>query len=148
MIENFYSINTSENYVSKLLIKPNSIIPKGSIIFPKRGGAIGTNKKRLTKSKICADLNIMGVTPIKEINSEYLYSYFLFIDLGTLNNGSSVPQINNKDIEPLIIQIPPIELQNKFAEFVKQIEKQKFEIENSLKEMQALYESLMEKYFG
>ena len=44
--------------------------------------------------------------------------------------------------------IPPIELQNQFAEIVKQIDKQKFEIENSLKEMQDLYESLMEKYFG
>jgi restriction endonuclease S subunit len=65
-----------------------------------------------------------------------------------LNNGSSVPQINNKDIEPLIIPIPPIELQNRFADIVKQIDKQKFEIENSLKEMQELYESLMEKYFG
>ena len=33
-------------------------------------------------------------------------------------------------------------------EKVKLIDKQKFEIENSLKEMQELYESLMEQYFG
>ena len=44
--------------------------------------------------------------------------------------------------------LPPIELQNKFADIVKQIDKQKFEIEKSLKEMQELYESLMGKYFG
>jgi len=140
-------ITTSSHKVTEATAG-KGIFELGTVLFPKRGGAIGTNKKRLTKSKICADLNIMGVTPIKEINSEYLYSYFLFIDLGTLNNGSSVPQINNKDIEPLIIQIPPIELQNKFAEFVKQVDKQKFEIEKSLKEMQELYESLMDKYFG
>lgn len=120
----------------------------GTILFPKRGGAIGTNKKRLTDSKVCADLNIMGVTPMKEIISEYLFTYFLFIDLGTLNNGSSVPQINNKDIEPLIISIPPIELQNQFSEFVKLMDKQKFEIQKSLEEVQKLQESLMNKYFG
>ena len=140
-------ITTSSHKVTRKTAG-KGIFELGTILFPKRGGAIGTNKKRLTNSKVCADLNIMGVTPIKEIISEYLFTYFLFIDLGTLNNGSSVPQINNKDIEPLIIQIPPIELQNQFAEIVKQIDKQKFEIENSLKEMQELYEALMERYFG
>ena len=43
---------------------------------------------------------------------------------------------------------PPIELQNKFADFVKQIDKQKFEIQKSLEEIQKLQESLMNKYFG
>lgn len=52
-------------------------------------------------------------------------------------------QIRNTDIP-----IPPIELQNKFAEFVKQIDKQKFEIQRSLEETQKLQESLMNKYFG
>ena len=46
------------------------------------------------------------------------------------------------------ILIPEITLQNQFSEIVKQIDKQKFEIEKSLKETQELYESLMEKYFG
>ena len=140
-------ITTSSHKVTRKTAG-KGIFELGTILFPKRGGAIGTNKKRLTNSKVCADLNIMGVTPIKEIISEYLFTYFLFIDLGTLNNGSSVPQINNKDIEPLIIQIPPIELQNQFAEIVKQIDKQKFEIQKSLEETQKLQESLMNKYFG
>ena len=76
--ENFYSINTSENYVSKLLIKPNSIIPKGSIIFPKRGGAILTNKKRLVlKEEILVDTNTMAIIVPYELNIYYLLE-FLF----------------------------------------------------------------------
>lgn len=43
---------------------------------------------------------------------------------------------------------PPIELQNRFAEIVKQINKQKFVIEKSLKEAEELQESLMNKYFS
>lgn len=39
------------------------IFPIGTTIFPKRGGAILTNKKRLTAVEICCDLNIMGVIP-------------------------------------------------------------------------------------
>ena len=45
------------------------------------------------------------------------------------------------------IYLPPITIQNEFSEIVKQIDKQKFEIEKSLKETQELYESLMEEYF-
>lgn len=51
-------------------------------------------------------------------------------------------QIRNTDIP-----VPPIELQNKFADIVKQIDKQKFEIQRSLEEIQKLQESLMNKYF-
>ena len=62
--------------------------------------------------------------------------------------GVGVPNLHLGEIQKVKIIVPPIELQNQFAEIVKQIDKQKFESENSLKEMQELYESLMKKYFG
>jgi len=97
----------------------------GSIIFPKRGGAIGTNKKRMTKVPICADLNIMGITPNGELIPEYLLSYFDMLDMRELADGSSVPQINNKNISPLKICVPPLIKQEEFAKIVKQIDKSK-----------------------
>ena len=51
-------------------------------------------------------------------------------------------------LNDLEFKIPSVEEQNKFAEFVKQIDKQKFEIQKSLEEIQKLQESLMNKYFG
>ena len=65
-----------------------------------------------------------------------------------VNRGVRQANISNKDIEELKLPVPPIDLQNQFSKIVKQIDKQKFEIEKSLKETQELYESLMEKYFG
>lgn len=118
-------ITTSSRFVSNKTAG-KGIFPIGTVIFPKRGGAIGTNKKRLTKVSICADLNIMGVVPdITKVNPQYLFAYFNTIDLRTLNNGSSIPQINNKDIDPLNINLPPLSLQNDFAAFVKQVDKSK-----------------------
>lgn len=126
-LENMTYITTSTRFVSDKTAN-KSIFPVGTVIFPKRGGAIGTNKKRLTKVPICADLNIMGVIPDNtRISSYYLFEYFNMVDLNTLNNGSSVPQINNKDINPLNINIPPLSLQNEFASFVQQVDKSKFE---------------------
>lgn len=80
--------------------------------------------------------------------SEYLNTKYMKKNLYNMcKNASGQSNINAQELQNIKIYIPPIELQNKFAEFVKQIDKQKFEIENSLKEMQELYESLMEKYF-
>ena len=114
----------SSHMVSQMTAE-SGLFPPGTIIFPKRGGAIGTNKKRITAIPICADLNIMAVIPGKRISAQYLYSYFLAIDLGKLNNGSTVPQINNKDIAPLKILVPPTERQDEFARFVEQTDKSK-----------------------
>ena len=61
--------------------------------------------------------------------------------------GANYPAISDRDIKLIEIPVPPIELQNKFAERVEKIEKLSFEIEKSIKEAENLYNSLINKYF-
>ena len=61
--------------------------------------------------------------------------------------GANYPAVSDRDIKSIKIPIPPIELQNKFAERVEKIEKLKFEIEKSIEIAQNLYDSLISKYF-
>ena len=140
-------ITTSSRYVSEATAG-KGIFEVGSILFPKRGGAIGTNKKRMTKLPICADLNVMGVSSNSQLLPEYLLAYFDMIDLGALSDGSSVPQINNKNIAPLVICVPPMELQKQFAAFVEETDKSKLASQRSLDELETLKKALMQKYFG
>lgn len=99
-------ITTSSRFLRETDVKESAIIPKGATIFPKRGGAILTNKKRITSVPICADLNIMAVIPSSQIDPGLLYFYFLNVDMRKLGTGSSIPQINNYDIAPLSISFP------------------------------------------
>ena len=48
----------------------------------------------------------------------------------------------------LNIIVPPIELQNQFADFVKQVDKSKVAIQAAIDKSQLLFDSLMQKYFG
>ncbi len=144
---NEHYITTSSHFVS-IETAGAGIFPAGTVIFPKRGGAIGTNKKRLTSLPICADLNVMGVTAGDQLTPQYLMAYFSMVNLGMLDNGSSVPQINNKDIAPLVISIPPLPLQNQFAAFVVQVDESRTVVQRSLDKAQLLFDSLMQKYFG
>lgn len=61
--------------------------------------------------------------------------------------GANYPAISDNNIKDILIAVPPLELQNKFAEKVEKIDKLKFEIEQSLKETENLYNSLMQKFF-
>ena len=61
--------------------------------------------------------------------------------------GAVTKTITKEAIKNIDIIIPPIELQNKFAERIEKIEKLSFEIEEAIKEAENLYNSLISKYF-
>ena len=65
-----------------------------------------------------------------------------------MTTATAMPKFNKTQLKEVEIIKAPIELQNKFSEIVKLIDKQKFEIQKSLEEMQKLQESLMNKYFN
>ena len=122
------------------------ICNENSIIIGRKGSI---NKPILVKTKFWNVDTAFGLEPIKEkIKADYLYYFCCFYNFEKHNKAVTIPSLTKKDLLNIEISVPPITLQNQFSEIVKQIDKQKFEIEKSLKETQELYESLMEKYFG
>ena len=87
----------------------------------------------------------------KEYNSKYILEGINSIEANQQFKrslkGIGVPNLHLKEIKKVKIPVPPIELQNKFAERVEKIEKLSFEIEKSIKEAENLYNSLMSEYF-
>ena len=55
---------------------------------------------------------------------------------------------NQQILGTLLIPVPPIEIQNEFSDFVKQVDKSKVAVQKALDEAQLLFDSLMQKYFG
>ncbi len=93
------------------------IVRAGSVAFPKRGGAIATNKKRRLLVDGALDLNLMVLTA-QDIAPEFLWWWMQMLDLATISNGSNVPQINNGDVSPLAILVPPPAEQKEIAKLV------------------------------
>lgn len=104
--ENLVEIHTSSRFADSNEIKKNQIIPEGAIIFPKRGGAIATNKKRKIVKPTIVDLNTMAIIPGKKIDKDFLYFWFQLIDLNDISNGTSIPQINNYSFDDVYIPYP------------------------------------------
>jgi type I restriction enzyme S subunit len=99
-----------------------STCPAGSVVIPKRGGAIGTNRKRIASRPSILDPNLMALTPLKgAVEVEYLYGWLSFLDLSTIQSGSSIPQINKKDLAPLEFPIARLEDQRRYSDVVFRI---------------------------
>ena len=85
-------------------------------------------------------------------NREY-FGYTLrsncFLDyILAFSNRTNLPKVNKSQVEGFTLPLPPIEVQNQFADFVHQVDKSKVAVQKALDETQLLFDSLMQKYFG
>lgn len=140
---------TEEKYNS--LIK-HSVVP-GDIVVAKMGEPIGRTcivPEYINKAVIVADC--MKIRPnVSIINRKYL-EFLLNTEevkaqFRKYSQGSTRVRLNLTMLRKIEVLYPPIELQNQFADFVKQVDKLKFEMEQSLKELEDNFNSLMQRAF-
>src|SRR5699024_3436403 len=106
--------------------------PENTIVFPKRGAAIFTNKIGILSKKASFDTNIMGLICNENINHEFLFYYLKYYGLFNISDNSGVPQLNNKHIYPLLIPVPPLGEQIKISNILNSIF-EKTEVEKAKK---------------
>ena len=90
----------------------------------------------------------------QRLNSIFLNQLFLnqtykhlLISIGE-SGGATRQAITKQQLENIKVILPPIELQNQFADFVEQTEKTKTKINASLEKLEILKKALMQEYFG
>lgn len=132
LAENQEAINVANNYVSQEVIDELSlkVFPKNTIVFPKVGMTIHTNKKRLLNVPCIVDNNIMGVNVVsdKELHYKFLFLVFKFdINLSDIASSANPPSINNDNLKAIKIPLPPLAAQENI---IQTIEKLEMRIEN------------------
>lgn len=134
-------------------IKKTDLIPTNSIIFPKRGGAIATNKKRkVLKEPILIDSNTMAILVPEELSVEFVFQWFQTVDISKFGNSSVIPQVNNKDINPIKIPLPPIAEQlaivSKLQTLMQKIDEAEQQVEKSLEYSKQLSNTILSETFN
>ena len=125
-----------------------STAPAGSVVIPKRGGAISTNRKRVLARSATLDPNLMAIAPGASYHtSAYLLAWFHRLDLTSLASGSSVPQLNKQDLAPLKIPVPSLDDQVEFGARVAALEELRIEHEAHLAKLDELFASLQYRAF-
>jgi type I restriction enzyme S subunit len=125
------------------------VAPAFSVVFPKRGGAIATNKKRRLGRAAILDPNLMAVAVEKpeRLHPIFLSQWFAALDLVSISSGSAVPQLNKRDLDRLTIQLPTIDAQRTFATHVAEIDKLRGYHHAHLAKLDTLCASLQHRAF-
>jgi type I restriction enzyme S subunit len=122
--------------------------PAGSVIIPKRGGAIGTNKKLLLLRPAILDPNLMAIAADGEsVLPDTLLAWFKTLDLRTIQSGSSVPQLNKQDLVPLPVPLPPKESQERFMQLARDLDLIATNYRQQAASFDALFASLQHRAF-
>lgn len=141
-------LNNSIKYqkYSPYHVKACNPVSKGSIVFPKRGAAIATNKIRLLAQDSYFDTNIMAATIVSEsIYSEYLFYWFIRRNLWEIADTTSVPQINNKHIKPLVLPYPQLSEQTAIAEALSDADRLITSLEKLIAKKKAIKQGAMQE---
>ena len=77
------------------------------------------------------------------LRSDYFLNFIL-----SFSSRTNLPKVNKSQISKFKCPLPPLSLQNEFADFVAQVDKSQLAIQKSLEELETLKKSLMQEYFG
>ena len=122
------------------------IVKKNSVIIGRKGNI---NKPILVRENFWNVDTAFGLEPtLEKINSEYLFYFCQLYNFEKLNKAVTIPSLTKSDLLDISIPLPPLSLQNEFADFVAQVDKSQLAIQKSLEELETLKKSLMQEYFG
>ena len=89
------------------------------------------------------------IHPTNELNPDFLFYHLKndYEELRKLGRGGNQPNLNVGMIKNYKIIVPPLDLQDKYSQIVKNIESQKALIKNSIQESEDLFNALVQKAF-
>lgn len=134
--------------------KKKYLVYKGEVLFNR------TNSKELVgKTAVYKEDEPMAYAgylvkaiPNERATGEFIAAYMntKYVKSKLFNMAKNIvgmANINAEEFKKINVYIPPIKLQNEYIKFVNQVDKLKFEMEKSLKELEDNFNSLMQRAF-
>ena len=146
--DNIYLHSTKE-YIIRDGVKKSRMVKAGSLIFANCGVSLGF-ARIITFDGCIHD----GWLAMEDIDAR-MDKVFLLQALNQMTDhfrkiapAGTQPNLNTAIMKAYVQIIPPMELQKGYIAFVEQVDKSKFEIQQSIDKLETLKKSLMQQYFG
>ena len=117
-------IHVSKNAVSREVARRLGarIFGRNAIIFPKVGGALLTNKRRVLTTDTCIDNNLMACV-VTGADSLFVYRMLSWLDLALLAKPGPVPAISEGEVREIRIALPSVQEQTAIARYLDHMDR-------------------------
>lgn len=125
----------------------------GDVLYIKDGATTGI----AMVNSLEEEFTLLSSVALLKQNRELVNGYFLvallnnddmYMDIRNNMGGAAITRLTITKLNEIQVMVPPIALQNQFADFVHQVNKSQASVQKALDETQLLFDSLMQKYFG
>jgi len=126
------------------------LIPAHTVVLALAGQGKTRGTVAVAEIRLCTNQSICSLVTNKSINTDYLYYYLKsqYEALRDASNGAGGRGgLNLKIVGQFKILLPPLPLQNQFAEFVQKVESAKEIVKIQIKDLQELLALKMDEYF-
>ena len=118
-------------------------IKEDAVTIGARGASIGNC--RLVRNGFTPAIRLITLVPQMKLDCNYLYYYVRNMNYRV--NGVAQAQLTVPNVQRELIPIPPLPLQQLFAQRIELIEKQKAEIQRTISDLETLLASRMQYWF-
>ena len=121
--ENEKYITTANNSIDDDAAKRMRAVihPQGTVIFPKIGGAIATNKRRILTRGSAIDNNCLGLSFSSHIDTEWAYLLMNTLDFTVYQVGTAVPALQQGTLASIPVALPPLAEQQRIVAKVDEL---------------------------
>ena len=114
-----------------------------SVVFPKNGGAIFTNKKRILQTESLVDLNTGVYIPSKLLNQRFSFWLFSTINFTNYWKGTTLPTIDMDAVRRIKWMLPPLKEQEEIVNKVETLLEKVTTLENQIQARKSLSDKLI-----
>lgn len=149
----YSKITSTEESITKEAVDNSNckVLPAGTVIIAMYGQGDTRGKAAITgipatTNQACAAIVLdhtrcNGIFLLQQLKLQYK-------ELRALSVGATQKNLNLTIVKQFPVMVPPIDLQNEFASFVEKVEEQKNILQQTIEELQTLYDSLAQQYFA
>ena len=91
------------------------LFSKGAVVYPKNGGAVFTNKKRILGQDSLVDLNTGSYTPFSQMDEKFFYYLFSTVDFQKYYKGTALPTVDMDAVQEIVWALPPLAEQKRIV---------------------------------
>lgn len=148
--DNMQPINAPDNAEAK-----RTRVQEGDLLISITAdlGRTGVVTKKIAEHGAYINQHLTCIRLKQDVLNPLYVAYFMESPAGkeqfeSKNQSAVKAGLNFNSINSLRLMIPPLDDQNAFVDFIKQVDKSKVAVQKALDEAQLLFDSLMQKYFG
>ena len=99
-----------------------TVFPPRTIVFPKVGGAMLTNKRRIVERECCIDNNLMGCV-VKRCDQDFAMLLLQHLDFAAITKPGPVPAISEGEVREIRVVLPPLSEQHAITRYLDHVDR-------------------------